>query len=52
MFVDNESVENVAGFIRKEWGHLDILVNNAAGNFVAPVSSMSENANSNLESCC
>ena len=41
---DNEAVENVAGFISKEWGELDILVNNAAGNFIAPVSSMSENA--------
>ena len=41
---DNETVESVAGFISKEWGELDILVNNAAGNFIAPVSSMSENA--------
>ena len=37
---DNESVENVAGFISKEWGELDILVNNAAGNFIAPVLSL------------
>jgi len=41
---DNESVERVADFIKEEWGHLDILVNNAAGNFISPVASMSENA--------
>ena len=41
---DNESVERVADYIEKEWGHLDILVNNAAGNFVSPAASLSENA--------
>ena len=41
---DNGSVEKVADFIKKKWGHLDILVNNAAGNFISPISSMSENA--------
>jgi len=41
---DNNTVEDVADFISSEWGSLDILVNNAAGNFVAPISSMSENA--------
>jgi len=41
---DNETVEEVAKFIKSEWGGLDILINNAAGNFVAPVASMSENA--------
>ena len=41
---DNESVEEVADFIKEEWGHLDILVNNAAGNFISPAASMSENA--------
>tara|TARA_B100001996_G_scaffold370957_1_gene345809 strand:- start:250 stop:1077 length:828 start_codon:yes stop_codon:yes gene_type:complete len=41
---DNASVEEVADFIGDEWGKLDILVNNAAGNFISPVSSMSENA--------
>ena len=41
---DNGSVEKVADFIKKEWGQLDILVNNAAGNFISPISSMSENA--------
>ena len=41
---NNETVEEVSNFIKSEWGGLDILVNNAAGNFVAPVASMSENA--------
>ena len=41
---DNETVEEISNFIKSEWGGLDILVNNAAGNFVAPVASMSENA--------
>ena len=41
---NNETVEEAIEFLNSEWGELDILVNNAAGNFVAPVSSMSENA--------
>ena len=41
---NNETVEEVADFIKSELGGLDILINNAAGNFVAPVASMSENA--------
>ena len=41
---DNESVEKVADFIENEWGHLVILVNNAAGNFISPAASLSENA--------
>tara|TARA_Y100000590_G_scaffold63176_1_gene67787 strand:+ start:770 stop:1594 length:825 start_codon:yes stop_codon:yes gene_type:complete len=41
---DNVTVEEVAEFLKSEWGELDILVNNAAGNFVAPVAAMSENA--------
>ena len=41
---DNENVVRVADYIQKEWGHLDILVNNAAGNFVSPAASLSENA--------
>tara|TARA_Y100000768_G_scaffold168613_1_gene126223 strand:- start:428 stop:1255 length:828 start_codon:yes stop_codon:yes gene_type:complete len=41
---DNSSVENVADFIKDEWSHLDILINNAAGNFISPISGMSENA--------
>ncbi len=40
----NETVEDVAEFLSSEWGELDILVNNAAGNFFAPVAEMSENA--------
>ena len=40
----NKTVENVAEFLSSEWGELDILVNNAAGNFVAPIAAMSENA--------
>lgn len=41
---DNESVEKVADFIENEWGHLDILVNNAAGNFISPTEMLSQNA--------
>ena len=41
---NNETVEEAIEFLNSEWGELDILVNNAAGNFVAPVASMSENA--------
>ena len=41
---NNETVEEVANFIKFEWNGLDILINNAAGNFVAPIASMSENA--------
>ena len=41
---DNVTVEEVTEFLKSEWGELDILVNNAAGNFVAPVAAMSENA--------
>ena len=41
---NNETVEYVSNFLSSEWGELDILVNNAAGNFVAPVAAMSENA--------
>ena len=41
---DNGTVEEVTEFLKAEWGELDILVNNAAGNFVAPVAAMSENA--------
>ena len=41
---DINSVQEVADFINEEWGKLDILVNNAAGNFIAPLASMSENA--------
>ena len=41
---DNETVEEVTKFLDSEWGELDILINNAAGNFVAPIAAMSENA--------
>jgi len=41
---NNKTVEDVTNFLSSEWGELDILVNNAAGNFVAPVAAMSENA--------
>ena len=41
---DKETVEDAIEFLNSEWGELDILVNNAAGNFVAPIASMSENA--------
>ena len=41
---NNETVEEVANFIKSQWNGLDILINNAAGNFVAPIASMSENA--------
>ena len=39
-----ETVEEVAKYIKDTWGHLDVLVNNAAGNFVTPAAAMSENA--------
>ena len=41
---NNETVEEVAKHIKDTWGHLDVLVNNAAGNFVTPAAAMSENA--------
>ena len=41
---DTESVATLAATLKREWGGLDVLVNNAAGNFFAPVAEMSENA--------
>ncbi|MDP6363561.1 MAG: SDR family oxidoreductase [Candidatus Poseidoniia archaeon] len=41
---DAESVAALAATLESEWGALDVLVNNAAGNFFAPVAEMSENA--------
>ena len=41
---DTESVAALAATIEAEWDGLDVLVNNAAGNFFAPVAEMSENA--------
>ncbi len=38
-----EEVERVVGGILARWGRLDILVNNAAGNFPAPISKISYN---------
>ena len=34
----------MAKHIKDKWGYLDVLVNNAAGNFVTPAAAMSENA--------
>lgn len=39
-----ESVARMVGQIQEEHGRLDILVNNAAGNFYAPSASLSPNA--------
>ena len=41
---NTETVEEVVSHIKDTWGHLDVLVNNAAGNFVTPAAAMSENA--------
>ena len=41
---DSGTVNEVANYIKDTWGHLDVLVNNAAGNFVTPAAAMSENA--------
>jgi len=41
---DFESVESVSKFLADEWGHIDVLVNNAAGNFFCPTEELSENA--------
>ena len=41
---NTETVEEVVNHIKDTWGHLDVLVNNAAGNFVTPAAAMSENA--------
>ena len=41
---NNETVEEVAKHIKDGWGYLDVLINNAAGNFVTPTAAMSENA--------
>tara|TARA_B110000263_G_scaffold236469_1_gene235840 strand:- start:252 stop:1067 length:816 start_codon:yes stop_codon:yes gene_type:complete len=40
---DEKSVKSAVEFIGDEWENLDILVNNAAGNFVCPVENLSEN---------
>jgi NAD(P)-dependent dehydrogenase (short-subunit alcohol dehydrogenase family) len=41
---DPEAVEAALGHILDEWGELDILVNNAAGNFLCPSEELSPNA--------
>lgn len=38
-----DQVENVVGAIIEKWGRLDIVINNAAGNFPAPISAISYN---------
>lgn len=38
-----EEVERVVSGILERWGRLDVLVNNAAGNFPAPISKISYN---------
>ena len=39
----NETVEEVAKHIKDKWGYLDVLVNNAAGNFFCPTAELSAN---------
>lgn len=39
-----EEVETAIGYFVKESGDIDALVNNAAGNFIAPTASLSHNA--------
>lgn len=41
---DPEAVEGALESILEEWGELDILVNNAAGNFLCPSEDLSPNA--------
>jgi NAD(P)-dependent dehydrogenase (short-subunit alcohol dehydrogenase family) len=39
-----DQVQAVADLAERAWGRLDVLVNNAAGNFLAPFDQMSRNA--------
>lgn len=39
-----EQVDAVFATVEREFGHLDVLVNNAAGNFLVPFDAMSRNA--------
>lgn len=41
---DKDAVQATAEAVRERFGPLDVLVNNAAGNFVVPFSMMSDNA--------
>jgi NAD(P)-dependent dehydrogenase (short-subunit alcohol dehydrogenase family) len=36
-------VEKIIDQIESHWGHIDILINNAAGNFIAPAASLTPN---------
>ena len=38
-----EEVDRLVGAVRSEFGRLDVLVNNAAGNFIAPAEKISPN---------
>ena len=40
---DAAQVDRLVGRVREEYGRLDLLVNNAAGNFVAPAETISPN---------
>jgi NAD(P)-dependent dehydrogenase (short-subunit alcohol dehydrogenase family) len=40
---DAEAVEAMAGAVEGEYGHIDFLINNAAGNFIAPADQLSVN---------
>ena len=40
---EESSVEDAIEFIEQKWGGIDILVNNAAGNFFCPIENLSEN---------
>ena len=40
---EESSVEEAVEFIEQEWGSIDIVVNNAAGNFFCPIENLSEN---------
>ena len=40
---EKSSVDEVVNFMEEEWGSMDILVNNAAGNFFCPIEDLSEN---------
>ena len=41
---DYDSVEKMIGFAHESFGHMDIVVNNAAGNFISPTERLSHRA--------
>ncbi|MBW3583366.1 MAG: SDR family oxidoreductase [Euryarchaeota archaeon] len=41
---DRETVDQIADMLAEDYGPMDVVVNNAAGNFVAPFAMMSGNA--------